>query len=39
MLAHRANRSAVAHIDDVDIIVDDKDDDGARTRLIVRLVR
>lgn len=38
MLTDRTKRSTISHIQDVDIIVHDKNHDGARTRLVMWLV-
>ena len=38
VFADRADGAAVAHVKDVDVLVDDQDDDGARACLVVGLV-
>ena len=39
MLGYRSDRTTVAHVEDVDVIVCDEDDYGARAGLVVGLVR
>ena len=38
MFTDRAECSAISYIQDVHIIIDDKDHDGARSRLVMRLI-